>query len=121
MVEKYGRSIIEHQKLIPAYYENVEGVELPRTLDPKVVSEGATKAYEVAKEFPMLLAQIPCYCACGMEKGSRKAHNSLLDCFINRHGQNCQLCINETIFAKDKKDQGTKPEAIGRAVIEKWG
>lgn len=136
MVEKYGDSIIGdrdkmtqrnresmigNDKPIPPFYEAVEGVALPTTLDPETVSEKAREAYGIARDFPELLVQMPCYCGCEKAWGSRMAHKSLLDCFADRHGENCRICVEEAIFARDKTDQGIKPEEIREVIIEKRG
>lgn len=54
---------------------------LPKTLDPNLFKGKAKRAYEVAKEIPELLAQMPCFCEC-----EPFGHENLLDCFIDRHG-----------------------------------
>jgi Protein of unknown function with PCYCGC motif len=54
---------------------------LPRTLDPDLFKGKAKRAYQVAKEIPHVLAQIPCFCEC-----EAFGHENLLDCFIDRHG-----------------------------------
>jgi hypothetical protein len=54
---------------------------LPKTLDPNLFKGKAKRAYLVAKEIPEVLAQMPCFCEC-----EAFGHESLLDCFIDRHG-----------------------------------
>jgi len=54
---------------------------LPRTLDPDLFKGKAKRAYQIAKEIPHVLAQIPCFCEC-----EAFGHENLLDCFIDRHG-----------------------------------
>ena len=54
---------------------------LPRTLDPRLFRGKAKRAYQIAKEIPEVLAQIPCFCEC-----EPYGHENLLDCFIDRHG-----------------------------------
>ena len=54
---------------------------LPNTLDPSHFRGKAKKAYQVAKEIPEILAQMPCFCEC-----QPFGHENLLDCFIDRHG-----------------------------------
>lgn len=127
MVEKYGISIIGEEKPVgdekpvPPYNATVDGAELLPTLDPELVPEEAREAYTIAKEFPKLLMQMPCYCGCDIAWGSRKAHNSLLDCFIGKHGEKCRICVNEAMFAKSSMDRGMKPAEIRRVIIEKRG
>ena len=54
---------------------------LPKTLDPKLIKGEDRKGYQVAKEIPEILAQLPCFCDC-----EAIGHESLLDCFIDEHG-----------------------------------
>ena len=54
---------------------------LPKTLDPNVITGKDRRGYQVAKEIPEILAQLPCFCGC-----EAIGHESLLDCFIDGHG-----------------------------------
>ncbi len=54
---------------------------LPRTLDPSLIQGEDRKGYEIAKEIPEILAQLPCFCGC-----EAVGHENLLDCFVDRHG-----------------------------------
>jgi hypothetical protein len=54
---------------------------LPKTLDPNLFRGKAKQAYQIAKEIPEVLAQMPCFCEC-----EAYGHENLLDCFIDRHG-----------------------------------
>jgi hypothetical protein len=54
---------------------------LPKTLDPNLFKGKTKRAYEVAKEIPEVLAQMPCFCEC-----EAFGHENLLDCFVDRHG-----------------------------------
>ncbi len=54
---------------------------LPKTLDPSLFRGKAKQAYQIAKEIPDVLAQMPCFCECEVH-----GHENLLDCFIDRHG-----------------------------------
>ena len=53
----------------------------PQTLDPNLFKGNAKRAYQIAKEIPHVLAQMPCLCEC-----EAFGHESLLDCFIDQHG-----------------------------------
>jgi hypothetical protein len=53
---------------------------LPNTLDPHLFKGKARKAYQIAKEIPEVLAQMPCFCEC-----EALGHENLLDCFIDDH------------------------------------
>jgi Protein of unknown function with PCYCGC motif len=54
---------------------------LPKTVDPDLIKGEDRKGYQVAKEIPEILAQLPCFCGCGAV-----GHENLLDCFIDAHG-----------------------------------
>ena len=54
---------------------------LPNTLDPSLFKGKAKEAYQIAKEIPEILSQMPCFCEC-----EPYGHENLLDCFIDRHG-----------------------------------
>jgi hypothetical protein len=54
---------------------------LPKTLDPKLFKGEDREGYQVAKEIPEILAQLPCFCGC-----EAVGHENLLDCFVDEHG-----------------------------------
>jgi hypothetical protein len=54
---------------------------LPKTLDPNPIKGEDRKGYQVAKEIPEILAQLPCFCGC-----EAVGHENLLDCFVDEHG-----------------------------------
>lgn len=53
---------------------------LPATLDPHPFKGKAKQTYQIAKEIPEVLAQMPCFCEC-----EAYGHENLLDCFIDQH------------------------------------
>jgi len=55
--------------------------QLPKTLDPKLITGKDREGYQVAREIPEILAQIPCFCGC-----EAVGHENLLDCFVDEHG-----------------------------------
>jgi Protein of unknown function with PCYCGC motif len=54
---------------------------LPKTLDPNLIKGEDRNGYQIAKEIPEILAQLPCFCGCGAV-----GHENLLDCFVDEHG-----------------------------------
>ena len=54
---------------------------LPKTLDPNLIKGEDREGYQVAKEIPEILAQLPCFCGC-----EAVGHENLLDCFVDDHG-----------------------------------
>ncbi|MFQ6673611.1 MAG: PCYCGC motif-containing (lipo)protein [Fidelibacterota bacterium] len=121
MIRKYGRSIVANVKSAAESSRSVSVTSLPTTLNPELVAEVARKPYEIAREFPNLLAVMPCFCGCEVERVSRKAHDNLLDCYTNRHAENCLLCMNEATFAKQRMDEGSTPGEIRDLIVQKWG
>lgn len=71
------------QKAFKALKEKMTNPQtgLSRTLDPNLFKGKAKKAYQVAREIPKILAQMPCFCEC-----EPFGHENLLDCFIDNHG-----------------------------------
>ncbi len=53
---------------------------LPKTVDPNLIKGEDRKGYQVAKEMPEILAQLPCLCGC-----EAVGHENLLDCFVDEH------------------------------------
>ncbi len=52
----------------------------PKTLDPTLFKGRAREAYQVARDIPEVLSQMPCFCECEVF-----GHENLLDCFIDNH------------------------------------
>ena len=103
---------------LPAYYESVDDVkDIPQTLAPEQFSDPAVReAYQVARDNPKLLMQMPCFCYCdrpGLD------HKSLLSCFVDKHGANCDLCVNEAVTAaKLASDNLSVAEVRERVIAE---
>ena len=53
---------------------------LPKTLAPSLIKGNDRAGYQVAKEIPEILAQLPCFCGC-----EAVGHENLLDCFVDEH------------------------------------
>ncbi len=53
---------------------------LTKTLDPNLIKGEDRKGYQIAKEIPEILAQLPCFCGC-----EAMGHDNLLDCFVDEH------------------------------------
>src|SRR5436853_4133531 len=72
------------------------------TLDPGLFSGQARQAYEAAREVPEVLAQLPCYCGCMSGFG----HKNNLDCFHDKHGEECTMCQQIAIDARQMYKSG---------------
>lgn len=56
----------------------------PQALPPEQFNDPVIrKSYEVARDNPALLEQLPCYCGCYANPG----HTNNLDCFVDKHGE----------------------------------
>jgi hypothetical protein len=103
---------------IPAHYETAPDISsLPPTLSPEIFTGNKKLAYQVAKEIPQILAQLPCYCHCDRGHG----HKSLHSCFESEHGENCGICIGEALMAQSLKRQGLAAGEIRERVIAAYG
>jgi hypothetical protein len=56
----------------------------------------------VAREIPVTLAQMPCYCYCDRGMG----HKSLYSCFEDDHAASCAVCVNEALLAYKLEKEG---------------
>jgi len=101
---------------VPAFEEAMSVTNLPPTLPPERFFGQARKAYQVAKEIPQTLAQLPCYCYCDESFG----HKSLHSCYESTHSSECAVCVNEALLAyRLQKEQGlTVPQIRERIIAE---
>ncbi|MBA3767989.1 MAG: hypothetical protein H0W99_13605 [Acidobacteria bacterium] len=91
--------------------------ELPPTLPPERFFGSARQAYQVAKEIPQTLAQLPCYCYCDETIG----HKSLHSCYETDHSSQCAVCVNEALLAyRLQKEQGLNPAQIRERIIAEF-
>ena len=103
---------------VPAYFTNAPDLALlPPTLPPEIFTGNERLAYQVAKEIPQILAQLPCYCHCDRGQG----HNSLHSCFESEHGENCGICINEALMAHNLHKRGVSVIEIRKQIIAAYG
>jgi Protein of unknown function with PCYCGC motif len=89
---------------VPAHYEEPPNLSsLGPTLSPEQFTGKARDAYQVAREIPQTIAQMPCYCHCDRGMG----HKSLHSCFEDNHASSCAVCVNEALMAYQlQKKQG---------------
>ena len=85
---------------------------LPKTLDPNIFEGKAKDAYQVAKEIPEILAQIPCFCGC-----RAIGHENLLDCFVDEHGVGWSICQEEALLTKKLYDEKMPVDRIKEEII----
>ncbi|HZS43994.1 MAG TPA: CYCXC family (seleno)protein [Blastocatellia bacterium] len=106
------------KKKLPPYYDNPDDVkDLPKVLDPDQFKDPNTKkAYQLAKDNPRLLMQLPCGCGCDVSDG----HKSLLSCYTDKHGEFCGTCQQEALMAGELFAKGTPITEIRAKIVEKF-
>ena len=90
------------------------GAKLVHTMDPSYFSKDpkAQAAYQVAKDMPEVLAELPCFCGCMTALG----HESNLFCFRDEHGSGCNICEDVALQARDLKQKGFSIEKIKETI-----
>ena len=73
-------------------------------------------AYAAALSQPELLATLPCFCGCMMNRG----HKNNLFCFSDEHGSACDICEDIALDARDMHKQGWSTQRIKDAIIERY-
>jgi len=72
-------------------------------LSPTIFDDAKTRAaYQVAKDIPEVLEQLPCFCGCMTSFG----HKNNLFCFKDQHGSGCTLCQDIALDARKMHDAG---------------
>ena len=103
--------------IVPAYQAAAEARNLGSTLAPAKFVGKTREAYQVAKEIPATLAQLPCYCHCDQSFG----HKSLHTCFEDDHAAHCAVCVDEALLAfRLQKEQKMTPEQVREVIVEKY-
>jgi hypothetical protein len=106
----------QRAQTVPPYHKSAEDAKpLPKLLPASDFSDRplVARAYRIANEIPLVLAQQPCYCGCDKAFG----HTSLLDCFAQSHTAGCGICMGETFFADQMTKQGKTPAEIRDGII----
>jgi Protein of unknown function with PCYCGC motif len=104
-------------KRVPAYFKEPPDLKLlPATLSPAMFSGQTREAYQIAKDIPETLAQLPCFCYCDYSVG----HKSLHSCFEDEHSVGCALCQDSAMMAKELKEDGLNIEQIREKLIAKY-
>lgn len=100
---------------IPAFHSGPPTGPLPETKDPQqyAAKPEVQRVYELAGKIRPVLYQLPCYCSCDKFAG----HGSLLDCFVDAHGEECSICRHEAVFAYQQTKAGVAPAKIREKII----
>lgn len=103
---------------VPAHYKDMASASpLKATLDPDLFQGKTRQAYQVAKEIPETLAQLPCYCYCDQGFG----HKSLHTCYEDDHSAHCSTCVDEALMAYQlQKEHNLAPAQIRQRIIEEF-
>jgi hypothetical protein len=86
------------------------------TLSPALFQGVTREAYQVARDIPEVLEELPCFCGCMKERG----HQSNLDCFKDDHSAYCGVCQNIALDAAAMHKRGVGIEEIRKAVVDKY-
>jgi Protein of unknown function with PCYCGC motif len=105
-------------KTMPAHFEVPPSKSsLGATLDPGSFTGITRDAYRAAREIPVTLAQLPCYCHCDQGFG----HKSLYSCFEDDHASHCDVCVREALLAlKLEKEQKMTPAQIRDTIVAQY-
>ena len=99
---------------VPSYHAYALKPPFPATLDPKQFPDDLNRnVYALAAKVRPVLYQQPCYCYCDRHEG----HKSLLDCFVGKHGAECEVCQKEAVFTYQQTQKGKTPAQIRAAII----
>ena len=103
---------------MPAHFEVPPSKSsLGPTLDPASFTGITRDAYRAAREIPVTLAQLPCYCHCDQGFG----HKSLYSCFQDEHASHCAVCVNEALLAFKLEKEGKSAPEIREQIMETFG
>jgi hypothetical protein len=110
-------SIAEPQSAndVPAFHNEAPAGALPATMSPDNFSDPVVQnAYALAAHVKKVLYQQPCYCHCDRSQG----HESLLDCFVSKHGAGCETCVREDLYSYEQTRKGKTPVQIRAGIIQ---
>jgi len=86
-------------------------------LSPSIFDDPKTRAaYQVAKDIPEVLEQLPCFCGCMAHFG----HKNNLFCFKDQHGSGCDLCQDIALDARKLHDEGKSIAQIQEFIKSKY-
>ena len=98
-----GHAHASGEKTVPAFLTTAPSrASLGPTLAPEKFMGLTRDAYRAAREIPVTLAQMPCYCYCDRGMG----HKSLYSCFEDDHAAHCAVCVNEALLAHKLEKEG---------------
>ena len=105
-------------KVMPAHFEEAPPrSSLGPTLAPEKFEGQTRDAYKAAREIPVTLAQMPCYCHCDRGFG----HKSLYSCFQDDHASHCAVCVSEALLTLKLEKEGKTPAQIRDQIVQTFG
>jgi len=109
---------VPNPQTVPAHFEVPPSKSsLGPTLDPSQFSGVTRDAYRAAREIPVTLAQLPCYCHCDQGFG----HKSLYSCYEDDHASHCDVCVREALLAlRLEKEQKMTPAQIRDTIVAQY-
>ena len=98
--------------------EDSASLKSAEVLSPTVFGDERTRAaYQVAKDIPEVLEQLPCFCGCMTGFG----HKNNLFCFKDQHGAACAMCQDIALEARKMHDQGMPIAKLQEHIKTKFG
>ncbi len=94
----------------------IQHARRPETLDPALFTGKIAEGYRIARERPELLERLACYCGCYLTDG----HQNNLDCFRDRHGETCDMCLEIALEAEKMARAGYGMEDIKATMDRKF-
>jgi hypothetical protein len=94
----------------------LRGGENRPTLSPAKFTGNVARAYNIAKQNPVLLDSMYCYCNCKETFG----HKSLLSCYADNHAVSCDICQDQAFFALSQYQTGMNIIKIRKAMDAKF-
>jgi hypothetical protein len=86
------------------------------TLPPALFTGATREAYQIAREIPLVLDKLPCFCGCATSFG----HNSNLHCFKDDHGAVCDMCRDIALLAGQMTRAGRSVPEIREAMRQRY-
>jgi hypothetical protein len=81
-------------------------------LPPENFTGETREAYQVARDIPVTLTQLPCFCYC-----DAIGHKSLHSCYETDHSAGCGICKVSALMAAKLKKEGLSDEQIRDRLI----
>jgi hypothetical protein len=99
---------------VPAYHSTAPKGALPPVLAAESFTDPLTKkAYAYAAKMKPVLYQLPCYCHCDQAVG----HTSLLSCYRDKHGAECETCKKELFYTYEQGRRGKTAPQIREGIV----